>query len=189
MATEQHKLKRNRQRGYTLGELITTMGVVGILAAVAIPSMQSMVSNNRRVTATNDMSYSIQLARSEAIARNQQVRVCPSSNGTSCNATNWNEGWIIFNDIDQSATPNGDERILLKVEGPDFIDIYTATFADSFTYRPNGRIMGEDFDANTGQFTICDSRGAEQARVLIIAASGRPRVSESQADGSDPNCS
>lgn len=188
MAIKYNRLKHPRQSGYTLGELLTTIGVVGILSAVAIPSMQATINNNRRATMTNDLSYSIQIARSEAIARNQQVRVCPSSNRTSCNGADWNEGWIIFNDLDQSAAPNGTETILLTVEGRDGIDIYTGTFAASFAYRPNGRIMGEDFDDNTGQFTICDSRGADQARVVSIAASGRPRVADHQPDGSAPNC-
>jgi len=179
-----------KQHGYTLGELLTAMGVVAILSAVAVPGMQSMVNNNRRVTMTNDLSYTMHVARSEAITRNQQITACPSSNDSSCNGVDWNDGWIVFNDLDQSRTPTGDEEILMTVDGIDSMAIYTGDFADSFTYRPNGRIMvGDDFDANTGQFTICDARGAAQARVLSVSASGRPRLAETQPDGSTPNCS
>jgi type IV fimbrial biogenesis protein FimT len=179
----------NSQRGYTLGELLTTIGVMGILSAVAIPGMQSMMNNNRRVTMTNDLVYTMHVARSEAITRNQQITVCPSTNQLTCNGEAWTDGWIVFNDIDQSRGPNDDEQILLSNDGIDGIDVYTATFDNSFTYRPNGRIMAEAFDENTGQFTICDARGEDQARVLVVAASGRPSVSETQPDGSDPNCS
>jgi len=182
-------MRLNNQRGYTLGELLTTMGVMGILSAVAIPGMQSMVNNNRRVTMTNDLSYTMHVARSEAITRNQQITVCPSTNQLTCNGDDWSDGWIVFTDIDQSRAPNDDEQVLLTNKGTDGVDVYTAVFDGSFTYRPNGRIMAESFAENTGQFTICDARGADQARVLVIASSGRPRVSETQPDGSDPNCS
>jgi type IV fimbrial biogenesis protein FimT len=129
------------------------------------------------------------VARSEAITRNQQITVCPSTNAASCNGDSWADGWIAFNDLDQNRAPNDDEEILLTNDGIDGIDVYTAVFDDSFTYRPNGRIMANEFSENTGQFTICDARGADQARVLIVGTTGRPRVSETLADGSDPSCS
>ena len=181
--------RSKKQRGYTLGELLTAMSVMGILTAVAVPGMQSMMANNRRVAMTNDLSYTMQLARSEAISRNQQITVCPSTNGLGCNGDDWTDGWIVFNDLDRNRAFGVDERILLTVEGQDGIDIYTAEFSDFFTYRPNGRIIVDSFAENSGQFTICDARGNAPARVLFVTTAGRPRVSEYQPNGSAPNCS
>jgi type IV fimbrial biogenesis protein FimT len=182
---------RRRQAGYTLGELLITISVVGILASIAVPGMQNVVLNNRRVSVSNDMAYSIQLARSEAITRNQRVIVCPSRNGTDCaGESDWSAGWIAFNDADGDKTPGGTaESILLHSVGNDSITITPITFTDSFTYRPNGRVMGISVGASTGQFVFCDSRGAEHARVLRVRSSGRPSLSDKLASGSSPTCS
>jgi len=183
--------RRRRQAGYTLGELLITISIVGILASVAVPGMQNVVQNNRRVSVSNDMAYSIQLARSEAITRNQRVIVCASTNGTSCaTSSDWSEGWIAFNDANGDKTPGGTgESVLLYSVGNDSIAITPVTFTDSFTYRPNGRVMGISVGASTGEFVFCDSRGAKHARVLSIRASGRPVLSETHASGSAPTCS
>lgn len=178
------------QSGFTLTELLTALTVMGVLMAVAVPGMQSVVANNRRVTMTNEMAYAMRIARSEAIARNIQVTVCPSTEGLSCDGDDWGDGWIVFTDPAQDRTFDGADVLLLAAEGVDAIDVYPATFDDSFTYRPNGRVMvGNDISVNSGQLTICDHRGADHARVLIVDMSGRPRLSEHQSDGSDPSCS
>lgn len=189
-ATSKHQAGSRRQAGFTLGELLVTISVVGILASVAVPGMQNVVLNNRRVSVSNDMAYSIQLARSEAITRNQQVIVCPSKNGTSCATTpDWSEGWIAFNSTDTDKVPGGTgETILLHSIGNDSITITPVTFTDSFTYRPNGRVMGDSISASTGEFIFCDRRGADYARVLRIRSSGRPSLSEKLASGSAPTC-
>ena len=190
-ATSKHQAGRRHQAGYTLGELLITISVVGILASVAVPGMQNVVLNNRRVSVSNDMAYSIQLARSEAITRNQQVIVCPSRNGVSClDSSGWSEGWIAFNSTDTDKVPGGTgESVLLHSVGNDSITITPVTFTGSFTYRPNGRVMGDSVSASTGEFIFCDKRGADYARVLSIRSSGRPSLSEKLASGLAPTCS
>jgi type IV fimbrial biogenesis protein FimT len=191
-ALSQHPPRyRRRLAGYTLGELLITMSIVGILASVAVPGMQNVVLNNRRVSVSNDMAYSIQLARSEAITRNQRVIVCASENGSTCaSASDWTDGWIAFNDANGDKAPGGTgESILLHSTGTGGITITPVTFTDSFTYRPNGRVMGASVAASTGEFVFCDRRGADHARVLSIRASGRPILSETLASGSAPTCS
>jgi hypothetical protein len=56
-------------------------------------------------------------------------------------------------------------------------------------YRPNGRVMTTSATGNSGQFTVCDTRGSDHAKVLIVDLSGRPRLSKTLANGSSPSCS
>jgi type IV fimbrial biogenesis protein FimT len=177
------------QRGYTLVELMVSIGVLTILGAVALPGMENIMLNNSRVSLTNEFSSSLQVARSEAATRNQRVTMCASGNGTSCgSASAWKNGWIVFNDVDLSGAPNGDELIIKDVRSDGEIDIVPNTFSAAITYRPNGRAMADTIAENTGEFTFCDHRGAEHARVLIVGSNGRPQLSESSADGSAPEC-
>ena len=48
------------------------------------------------------------------------------------------------------------------------------------------KLFNEDDDVSTGQFSFCDSRGGEKARVLIVNTSGRPRLSETTRTGDVP---
>ena len=179
-----------RQRGYTLGELLTAMAVLGILSAAAIPAFQDTVQNNRRVSVSNSFVHTMRLARSEAIARNQRVTVCASRNGTACTSRDyWGEGWIAFNDIDLNRSPGGDgESILHVVKMDGNVDILPSTFANSYTYRPNGRVMGNTVDKQSGEFVFCDKRGNDYARVVVVGINGRPELSEKTSKGLTPNC-
>jgi type IV fimbrial biogenesis protein FimT len=182
---------RWRQLGYTLGELLISMSVVSILAAVAIPGMQDVMLNNRRVSVTNELSYALHMARSEAITRNQRVTVCATSNGVSCASTKyWSSGWIVFNDLDLDRQTGADgETVILKADGNESTTIKPIGIAGTITYRPSGRVMGDSVNVNSAQFVFCDTRGADHARVLIIGTNGRPRMSATLADGSGPSCS
>jgi type IV fimbrial biogenesis protein FimT len=185
------RLRHKRQSGYTLVELLTTISVMGVLSAIAIPGTKDIVQNNRRVNLTNNMVYSMHMARSEAVKRNQQITACPSIDGGNCDNTDWSTGWIIFNDIDRDRefSVDSDETIFLHVNGSENIGITAETFTTRFTYRPNGRVMGTTTAINSGQFTFCDSRGSQEARVVIVNTSGGPKVSHKQSDGSEPSCS
>ena len=55
-------------------------------------------------------------------------------------------------------------------------------------YRPNGRVMNASVNANLGDFTICDNRGSDYAKVLVIDLSGRPRSSDKLTNGNAPDC-
>ena len=177
-----------RQRGFTLGELLTTMTVVGLSLSFAVPSFNAIVNNNRRATGVNQLVSTMYMARSEAITRNSQSTICPSQNGVSCQAIGWNMGWLLFADTNSDRTVDPGEFILGHLPANTRLDINSAEFGTFFVYRPNGRLMVNTVAENTGQMTICDPRGADHARVVIINASGHPRLSEYQADGSNPVC-
>ena len=61
------------QRGFTLIELLITIVVVAVLAALAFPSFQAVLANAQIRTAAQALHDGLQLARVEAIRRNERV--------------------------------------------------------------------------------------------------------------------
>ncbi len=166
--------------GITIIELMITLAIAGILIASAAPSFRTSIQNNRMVTQINELHTSLSLARSEAIKRNNNVTVCQSSDGASCTG-NWQDGWIIFvdNDFDGSVDA-GDGDVVLRVDG-------IITGDNTLSFSQTRVIYARDGFArpgSAGTFTLCDTRGAEQAKGLVVGISGRPRLSiDSDSNG------
>ncbi len=177
----------DRQNGFTLMELLTTMAVAALLASMAVPSFTALSLNSKRVSSTNELVSAMHFARSSAVLRNERFTVCPTSNGTACGA-GWGQGWLAFADLNGNQIIDFGETVARAGLGQAGISIVSAEFPSFFIYRPNGRVMAAVATTNTGNFTICDRRGAEHARVVIIDPSGRPRLSKAMSDGTVPGC-
>jgi len=173
------------QRGFTLIEVIVVMALAGILVAIALPDFVSFMKNNTRTSTVNDLLASMHVARSEAITRNGRVMLCPSTDGGSCDGgSDWENGWLVFYDEDGDQDFGGDDQKLNYTAGIDGYDVGSSVFEKGLSYRSNGRAMAGLIADNTGEFIICDSRGPDFARVIIVPPSGRPRSSDAKSDGS-----
>lgn len=179
----------HRQFGFTLIELMIGIALTGILLGMAVPAMNIFVSNARQTGAINDFVSSMHTARSTAITTNARVTICPSAGGNNCEAVTWDQGWIVFRDPDSDRVVDPGETIVATSDGATGLSMLSPEFGQFLMYRPNGRVMNASLDGSSGEFTVCDNRGADHAKVLIVDLSGRPRLSEYLSDGSPPACS
>jgi type IV fimbrial biogenesis protein FimT len=161
-------------RGFTLMELIVTMSIVAILAAVAIPNFVAFKQNEQGSSLVSSLVSSLDYARSEAIKRDSPVCVCASSDGATCSASgNWNAGWIVY-------TLAGGCAAAAPVAGA-ATTLINSVIPPSGTYTLNTTPAGTVYvgflqSGLAGQavsFKYCDSRGASYARYLEVNATGR----------------
>lgn len=98
-------MKAMNQKGFTLIELMMVIAIAAILLAVAVPEFTSLMRKNELRAEFSKIHSTLAFARSEAVARNEHVAICSSSNGLECNGSDdWVDGWIVFVDRDESGT-------------------------------------------------------------------------------------
>ncbi len=177
--------------GFTLIELIIVIIIAGVLAGIAAPNLGTFVKNNARTTRINSMVTALNLARSEAVKNNSTVTVCATGAGgvmTQCNAAAgvFEQGWIVFNDPNGSRSVDAGETVVRRFD-PDGGGSATLRGRHD-TAAINDVMYGGDGAArgiSTGtRFVYCDSRGAKQARAVLLSITGQPRISrDSDNDG------
>ena len=150
-------------QGFTIIELLMTLVIAGVLATLAAPSFVDVIKNNRMTTQYNDLLASLSLARSEAIKQGANV-IALSSNGTS-----WENGWTIFIDADADGTVDAGEELRVN---PNLSGNNTLRFARE---RITSASTGLGSGLITGTFTLCDDRGASEAKGLVVSTTGRIR--------------
>jgi type IV fimbrial biogenesis protein FimT len=193
-------------RGFTLIELLVILTISAILVAMAVPSFQAMIQSNRISGAANSMLSSLDLARSEAIRRANNVTVCRSTNADApvpaCSsaaaggyaADDWAAGWIVFAKTPPNAAnatfEAGDEVLYRQTPFQPIAQnrlIIESTMANpqrvSFNLR--GLAMGGGFLGTTLFIDYRDTGVAvrtNMARCLVVNSSGRSRVARVVAD-------
>lgn len=119
MPTQIPRLRRifRRAGGYNLVELMVALSIGAIVMGIGISSYRYVTNSNRVSTEVNALLGDMMLARSEAIKQGQPVSVCPSQNGTACDATtSWQKGWIVFSDVNGDGAFTVGADTLLRVQ-------------------------------------------------------------------------
>lgn len=136
-------------------ELLIVVAIIGILASLAAPSFSELIKSQRIKSMATDLNASLTLARSEAIKRNRNVTMSPTTAGY------WQNGWQIA-DPDNAGS---------NIEVHAAFAGLTATGPDDVIYRSSGRIQGTTAPA----FNI-SATGTTAQRCVSVDLSGRPYV-------------
>lgn len=164
--------RTGRANGFTLVEVVVVIAVLAVLASMAIPGYRELVLNSKQRAATNELLVAMNAGRNEAIKQSRTVVVCASSGVTggcaasSGNTSAWKNGVLVFVDEDGDDSLDDDETVSF------FSDGYGAGLKDIsgpalFRFRPFN-VRGD-----AGTVMVCDSRGANHARAILVNVSGR----------------
>lgn len=177
-------------KGFTLIEVLTIMLVVAILASIGLPGMNRMLENNRLSANTNRLVSSLYAARSEAVKRNTSAVICTRNiAGNACGGagTTWNDGWIVFVDIDGDGVRDANEELLNVVEKTDTGMAFSAEARINISFSGDG-MVDADGDGQVGE--IVQDRvdfqldSEHDSRIIRLGSIGAIRA----CDPDKPNC-
>lgn len=163
---------RRHQRAYTALELLTSVSILAIAAALAVPSILSLRESSALTGRANELLAQLQSARQWAVQLQRPVLVLP--------AGDWDQGAIAVVDQNGNQQADPDER-RLRATGP--VDTAIRTLApdlganSGLRFRMDGSYAGNV----TINLLLCSNRytldGDEtQSRRVRLSPSGRAEV-------------
>lgn len=153
--------ERASARGFTLGELTTTLAITGVLTAMTVPVLGNIYMNMRVRTVASDFAADLRYARSEAVSRHRTVDVlAPGERG-------WGGGWLV----------RDRKQVLVDRSGPLHVQALDPA-EGKLTFNPMGVLT------RAGSYSVLfhapDYRWT-QPRCVYVRPDGRPVVETDSA--------
>jgi type IV fimbrial biogenesis protein FimT len=152
--------QNKRHSGFTMIEMLVSVGVFAMLAAIAAPSFRNYTAAQSIRTTSFNLTTALMLARSEAIKRNRSVTIAASGGS-------WQNGWEI--------TAAGSAETLQSTD-PLRSDVLVGSEAPAtIVFQPTGRVAS----VGTVRVPLSVSRGyATLSRCITLDPGGMPKVAE-----------
>lgn len=148
--------------GFTLIETMTSVAMIAVLAASAMPTYSSFLRNSEIRSATDSIAYGLRVARNEAIKRNAVVSFTIAAEGGS-------PSWAVKQASDDSVIQSSSAQEV----GAHIKVVAKPTEAVSVAFSPFGMAMPDTADAATIQQLAIASTTPEGAHTLQINVDGK----------------
>lgn len=171
----------NQNAGFTLIELVITVAIIGIIAAIAAPSMQTQIQQARIKDGANILEAAIKEARTQAIIMQRPTRLVLTNTSADKRAT------IYFVKKATSDPDEKDEKIADYVLNKD-LTITTSPALTAISFSANKKaFQGQNADTAdgvmNGKFSVC--YGGATVNKYSVAIDANSNINSGK-DGSCP---
>jgi type IV fimbrial biogenesis protein FimT len=134
--------------------MLTTMVVLAVVLAIAIPGLGSFIRSNRLGASQSELLSALALARSEATKRGQRVVVAAAA---PVAGAEFSGGWQVFVDADSSGTFDSASETLVRTYPSlaSAVTIQTEGGETAVTFTPRGFLA----PLTQVQFKVCGKAG------------------------------
>ena len=164
------------QQGFSLVELLMGLAIGAIVLSLVSPALATLKESNHRQQAAESLISGIRNARSQAITRNQSV-VIHGIDG------DWSRGWRIILDVSGEGVEDSSNPLLVEHASDGRIPIVGNWFVSRyirFSSLGQPLMPGRAFQA--GKLHFCSTREPVSQLQLVLAATGRVRLTSEKAE-------
>ncbi|WP_159051734.1 GspH/FimT family pseudopilin [Thauera aromatica] len=165
-AFRRYSPQRLRMAAFSLVELMVAIAVLGIIAAIAAPSMIDMIAKRRVVGALEETFSLLHLARSEAIKQSRQIRVTISGGAAAGWLVGLSQGTAPCTGADDCQIMEGGTAVTRMSAPANYpgVALGAGEESTSFVFDSRGLASGLGVSGATLDFT---SEGGWTARIVI----------------------
>lgn len=165
--------KKYKESGFTLIELMTTVVIIGIVAAMVSPTFDAAIKRNRFKAETKQIVSTLRTARSSAISEKMPMGVTYDADEKKI---------ILFKEMSSPSNNKFDDGVdTIRAEVP--FDTSYAYLASTFInealiYLPNGSAS----ESGRIDYSFYNSDVYCHSSVSVLASTGRAKVDYMQTD-------
>lgn len=176
---------RTYQVGLTLVELLITVAVVAVMAALAAPDFRAFLVKQSVNTTAQALVEDIRLTRVEAVKRGRPVTICSSNTDQSACVTpaSWRDGWLIFIPSNANGQWTAGDTIIKRQARNSMVESIAAsngTARPVLIYQATG--LGRSLD-QTFLLTPVAPVPSNSVRVVCVSFQGRAGLREKGVAG------
>lgn len=171
-------MRPRRQAGFSIIELVVTLGVFAVLLGVGLPSFLHWMQNQQIRAAADALSSGLQVAKNEAVRRNARVQL------QLVNISGWR--------INLANDPNGDP-IQAREHGEGSPNVTVTTFpqgADTVTFNSLGRVVTNQDGSPSLNRVLIENPILQTADMrplnVVIPTAGGSRMCDPKVPATDP---
>lgn len=173
-------------KGVTLIELILSTSIVSVLTAIALPNLNSFITQLRVNNEISTLQRLLHTTRNYAINTGSITILCPLTPDGEC-TTHWHNELSVFVDSNnnQRFDSSENESIIVTKQSIRLNDqLIYGRGRTKIRYHPDGHLSG----LSNGTFRYCPDQYTNLSRGVIVARSGRIYASaDNNHDGVDEN--